>query len=145
MNEMQGLAYAGRVIQAEYVPVTDFREAKCRKFTEGHCDRGGYCNFLHPKYVGKSQRKELEKWMYKEYPNYLEAKKERDLVADANGGPQRRSRSRSRERDRYRRDERARVDDRAPREDRRVESRRVEDDRLRPKNPESRSYRREED
>ena len=86
MNAMQGLAYAGRVIQAEFVPVTDFREAKCRKFNEGYCDRGGYCNFLHPKYVSRSQRKALEKWMYEQYPLYKQAKKERDELTEANAG-----------------------------------------------------------
>lgn len=86
MNAMQGLAYAGRVIQAEFVPVTDFREAKCRKFNEGYCDRGGYCNFLHPKYVSRSQRKALEKWMYEQYPLYKQAKKERDELIEANAG-----------------------------------------------------------
>jgi splicing factor U2AF subunit len=48
--------------------VTDFREAKCRKHTEGHCDRGGYCNFLHAKYVSREQKKTMFKWMYDTYP-----------------------------------------------------------------------------
>lgn len=140
------MAYAGRVISAEFVPVTDFREAKCRKFTEGHCDRGGYCNFLHPKYVSRSQRKALDKWMYEEFPEYKVAKKERDLLIEANGGPEKlRSRSRSREnRERPRRDERSRADDR-PRRDDRKDYRREEDERARLKNPESRSHRKEDD
>jgi ribosomal protein L18 len=58
----------GKTIVAEFVPVTDFREAKCRKYTEGHCDRGGYCNFLHPKFVMREQKKTMFKWMYDEYP-----------------------------------------------------------------------------
>jgi splicing factor U2AF subunit len=78
MNAMQGLFYAGRQIVAEFVPVTDFREAKCRKHTEGHCDRGGYCNFLHAKYVSRDQKKAMFKWMYDEYPAYKAAKKERE-------------------------------------------------------------------
>jgi splicing factor U2AF subunit len=68
MDDMQALFYAGRQIQAEFVPVTDFREAKCRKHTEGHCDRGGYCNFLHAKYVSREQKKTMFKWMYDTYP-----------------------------------------------------------------------------
>jgi splicing factor U2AF subunit len=56
MNAMQGLFYAGRTIVAEFVPVTDFREAKCRKHQDAHCDRGGYCNFLHAKFVSEEQR-----------------------------------------------------------------------------------------
>jgi splicing factor U2AF subunit len=99
MTAMSGLAYRGKPIQAEFVPVTDFREAKCRKFTEGHCDRGGYCNFLHPKYVSRSRRKELDAWMYEEHPDYKIAKKERDLLIEANGGDEDKVRSRSRSRE----------------------------------------------
>jgi splicing factor U2AF subunit len=68
MTAMQGLYYSGKTIVAEFVPVTDFREAKCRKYTEGHCDRGGYCNFLHPKFIMREQKKTMFKWMYDEYP-----------------------------------------------------------------------------
>lgn len=32
---LNGRFYAGRVILAEYSPVTDFREAKCRQYNEG--------------------------------------------------------------------------------------------------------------
>ena len=105
MTAMQGLFYAGRTIVAEFVPVTDFREAKCRKHTEGHCDRGGYCNFLHPKYVSREQKKTMFKWMYNEYPAYKAAKKERDENPD-NIPKNSRSRSRSRDRIVPRREER---------------------------------------
>ena len=105
MTAMQGLFYAGRTIVAEFVPVTDFREAKCRKHTEGHCDRGGYCNFLHPKYVSREQKKTMFKWMYNEYPVYKAAKKERDENPD-NIPKNSRSRSRSRDRIVPRREER---------------------------------------
>jgi hypothetical protein len=33
--------YAGRLIRAEFSPVTDFREARCRAFHESRCNRGG--------------------------------------------------------------------------------------------------------
>ena len=46
---MNGRAYCDRIIIAEFSPVTDFREAKCRQYKEGTCDRGGFCNFMHPK------------------------------------------------------------------------------------------------
>jgi splicing factor U2AF subunit len=68
MNGLNGRFYAGRTISAEFSPVTDFREAKCRMFNEGHCDRGGYCNFMHPKHVSRDIKKQLFKWMYEEYP-----------------------------------------------------------------------------
>ena len=38
MNGLNGRYYAGKVIVAEYSPVTDFREAKCRQYNEGSCD-----------------------------------------------------------------------------------------------------------
>jgi len=56
--------------------VTDFREAKCRQYNEGHCDRSGFCNFIHPKYVDKKLNKQLQEDMYKEFPEYLKAKQE---------------------------------------------------------------------
>lgn len=46
---MFGRYYAGRVLEVEYSPVTDFREARCRQFDETKCERGGYCNFMHIK------------------------------------------------------------------------------------------------
>lgn len=48
LASVQGRLYAGRVIKAEYSPVTDFREGKCRPFERsGMCDRGDYCHFMH--------------------------------------------------------------------------------------------------
>ena len=69
MNGLNGRFYAGKVIVAEYSPVTDFKEAKCRQYKEGACDSkniiivtnyylgGGYCNFLHPKHVSRDLKK----------------------------------------------------------------------------------------
>lgn len=37
-NGLNGRFYAGKVITMEFSPVTDFREAKCRQYTEGACD-----------------------------------------------------------------------------------------------------------
>ncbi len=34
---------------AEYSPVTDFKEARCRQYDVKDCSRGGYCNFMHLK------------------------------------------------------------------------------------------------
>ncbi len=75
-DQMNQKLYNQNPINVEYCPVTDFREAKCRKQQEGHCDRGGFCNFIHPKHVAGKMREELGKFMYQEYPAYLEAKKE---------------------------------------------------------------------
>jgi len=38
VQALNGRYYAGKVIMCEYSPVTDFREAKCRQYTEGQCD-----------------------------------------------------------------------------------------------------------
>ena len=38
IDGLQGRYYAGRIILAEFSPVTDFREAKCRQYNEGSCD-----------------------------------------------------------------------------------------------------------
>jgi splicing factor U2AF subunit len=35
---LHGRYYSGKVIVAEYSPLTDFREAKCRQYNEGSCD-----------------------------------------------------------------------------------------------------------
>ena len=48
LNAVGGRYYAGRVVSAEFSPVTDFREGKCHPFErDGHCDRGDFCHFMH--------------------------------------------------------------------------------------------------
>jgi len=58
-NALQGRFYSGRPIILEYSPVTDFREATCRQFEENSCNRGGYCNFMHVKQIGRDLRRKL--------------------------------------------------------------------------------------
>jgi len=81
MQGLNGRYYAGKVILAEYSPVSDFKEAKCRQYKEGACDRGGYCNFLHPKHVGRELKKQLFKQMYDEHQTYRDQRKERQKNA----------------------------------------------------------------
>lgn len=92
LGKLAGRFYCGRVIQAEYTTVTDFREARCRGFHETRCSRGAYCNFVHIKHVPKAIKTRAVREMYTEHPEYL------------GGGSKskRRSRSRSRRRDRRR-------------------------------------------
>lgn len=56
-----GRYYCGKPIAIEYSPVTDFKEARCRLFVEGQCDRGGYCNFMHLKHISKDLKREVRK------------------------------------------------------------------------------------
>ncbi|CAD7955695.1 unnamed protein product [Amoebophrya sp. A120] len=76
LQKLNGRYYAGRMIKAEFSPVTDFREARCRAFHEARCNRGGYCNFLHIKHVPRANKRRLVQEMYEDYPHYSH-KKER--------------------------------------------------------------------
>lgn len=59
LHALQGRFYSGRPIIVEFSPVTDFREATCRQFEENNCNRGGYCNFMHVKLIGRDLRNKL--------------------------------------------------------------------------------------
>ncbi|KAI4388529.1 hypothetical protein MLD38_000849 [Melastoma candidum] len=59
LQALQGRFYSGRPIIADFSPVTDFREATCRQFEENNCNRGGYCNFMHVKMIGRELRRKL--------------------------------------------------------------------------------------
>lgn len=58
LQGFQGRYYAGKPIQVEFSPVTDFRESTCRQYEEGTCSRGGYCNFMHVRPVSRELRKQ---------------------------------------------------------------------------------------
>jgi len=72
---LNGRYYSGKAIVCEYSPVTDFRESRCRQFEEGACGRGGYCNFMHLKYISRDFKKSLYEQMYDENPLFLKRKK----------------------------------------------------------------------
>lgn len=59
LHALQGRFYSGRPIIVDFSPVTDFREATCRQFEENNCNRGGYCNFMHVKLIGRDLRTKL--------------------------------------------------------------------------------------
>ncbi|KAJ0234707.1 Splicing factor U2af small subunit B [Hirschfeldia incana] len=59
LKALQGRFYSGRPIIADFSPVTDFREATCRQYEEDHCNRGGYCNFMHAKQISRELRRKL--------------------------------------------------------------------------------------
>jgi splicing factor U2AF 35 kDa subunit len=58
---LHGRYYAGRTLDVEYCPVTDFKEARCRQFDEGTCKRGPYCNFMHVCEPSNALRRYLQK------------------------------------------------------------------------------------
>ena len=70
LKALNGKYYNDKQVQCEYSPVTNFKECRCRQYEEGSCGRGGFCNFLHLKYVSKSFRKSLFAQMYAEHPEY---------------------------------------------------------------------------
>lgn len=75
LKNLSGKYYAGKQIVGEYSPVTDFRESRCRQFEEGACGRGGFCNFMHLKYISRDFRDSLFDQMYDEHPEYLKKRR----------------------------------------------------------------------
>ncbi|QDZ26084.1 small subunit of U2 snRNP auxiliary factor [Chloropicon primus] len=59
LEALNGRYYAGRTIVAEFSPVHNFREATCRQHEDRCCTRGGQCNFMHMKAVGRKLHKQL--------------------------------------------------------------------------------------
>jgi len=60
LQTMNGRYYAGRPLKCENCPVTDFREARCRQFDDGNCERGPYCNFMHVREPSRDLAKYLD-------------------------------------------------------------------------------------
>ncbi|KAF3325534.1 Splicing factor U2af small subunit A [Carex littledalei] len=87
LRALQGRFYSGRPIIVDFSPVTDFREATCRQFEENSCNRGGYCNFMHVKQIGREMRRRLHR-------------SGRSRGRSRSPGPYRRREGRERERDR---------------------------------------------
>ena len=120
---LNGRYYAGRRMEAEFSPVTDFREARCRDYDEGHCSRGGFCNFMHVKPVPgcliRSLEDEAEDDRRREEHERRERRRrdrdrghDRDRDRNRDRTRRRRSRSRSRSRSRDRSRDRSRSRDR---------------------------------
>lgn len=106
LQALQGRFYSGRPIIADFSPVTDFREATCRQYEENNCNRGGYCNFMHVKVIGR----ELRKRLFGKYGGYGSYRGNRSRSRSVSPRPKRdydrreRSLSSSRDRDRGDRD-----------------------------------------
>ncbi|KAK3015766.1 hypothetical protein RJ639_007494, partial [Escallonia herrerae] len=59
LEKLTGRYYGGRPIIVDFSPVTDFCEATCRQYEENSCNRGGYCNFMHLKRIGRELRRQF--------------------------------------------------------------------------------------
>merc|ERR1711988_1357335 len=99
LTKLTGRFYSGKLIQAEYTTVSDFREARCRAFHETRCNRGGYCNFMHIKYIPKAIKRRVVREMYDEHPEYLGVSKTSGKEKKEKKEKKDRSRSRRRDKD----------------------------------------------
>jgi len=61
------------LLQPEFSPVMDFRDARCRAFHETRCARGGLCNFMHIKHVPQAIKRRVVRKMYEEHHEYRDA------------------------------------------------------------------------
>ncbi|GIL67981.1 hypothetical protein Vafri_21235 [Volvox africanus] len=102
LQALQGRYYDGRPIVVEFSPVTDFREATCRQYEENTCNRGGYCNFMHLKPIGRDLRRKLfGRYHRRDRDRERSRSPRRDRDRDRDRGADR-ERRRSRSRDRAR-------------------------------------------
>jgi len=98
-KSLQKRFYGSTLIQAEFSPVSDFREARCRAFHETRCTRGGFCNFMHIKHVPKAVKRRVVHKMYQDHPEYQPGgKKPSEDVEDLTRDTKRKKRMSSEER-----------------------------------------------
>merc|ERR1719409_908520 len=107
LGKLTGRFYSGKLIQAEYTTVSDFREARCRAFHETRCNRGAYCNFLHIKHIPKAIKRRVVREMYDEHPEYLGQTTRKEKKEKKEGKEKKEKGSRSRSRRRRRDEEKA--------------------------------------
>ena len=69
-NALEGKYYHSNMVEEEYCPIINVKDCKCRKFEDGLCNRGPYCNFIHLKEVSKSLLRSLRDEMYETHPEY---------------------------------------------------------------------------
>ena len=53
VNDLNNSRFGGRIIQAELCPVIDVRDACCRHYEMGRCNRPRLCNFMHLKPISR--------------------------------------------------------------------------------------------
>ena len=77
LESLNGKYFGEKILLMEYSPVTDFKDARCRQNEEGNCDKKGFCNFMHVKYISKKFKYSLFDEMYYKYPEYKKRKQEK--------------------------------------------------------------------
>eukprot|EP00768_Dysnectes_brevis_P005188 gnl/Dysnectes_brevis/3735_a4788_867.p1 GENE.gnl/Dysnectes_brevis/3735_a4788_867~~gnl/Dysnectes_brevis/3735_a4788_867.p1 ORF type:complete len:289 (-),score=15.17 gnl/Dysnectes_brevis/3735_a4788_867:24-890(-) len=77
ISKVGGRLYAGQRIHVEFIPLDDYRIARCRqKFRDGRCDKGDTCNYLHVMHPTLRLENSLfaannEKWSEKHRRTYM--------------------------------------------------------------------------
>ncbi|KAA6375488.1 MAG: putative Splicing factor U2af 38 kDa subunit [Streblomastix strix] len=98
VKKINGRKFGGRTVVAELSPVTDFKDARCKQFEIGECNRGGQCNFMHLKEISIKLRKKLYKGRSQSRERDRDHKDERKRRSRSHSRGHRHSRSRSRSR-----------------------------------------------
>merc|ERR1712194_791590 len=99
LMKLTGRFYSGKLVQAEYTTVSDFREARCRAFHETRCNRGAYCNFMHIKHIPRAIKRRVVREKYDDHPEYL---------GQTKGGKKEKKKDKDRSRSRGKKDKKAR-------------------------------------
>ena len=69
-NALAGKYYHSNLVDEEYCPIINIKDCKCKRYEDGLCQRGAFCNFLHLKEVNKNLVKSLKDEMYETHPEY---------------------------------------------------------------------------
>ena len=69
-NALAGKYYHSQLVEEEYCPIINIRDCRCKKFAQGICKRGAFCNFLHLKEVNRELIRSLKEEMYENHPEY---------------------------------------------------------------------------
>ena len=69
-NALAGKYYNSQLVEEEYCPIINIRDCRCKKFAQGICKRGAFCNFLHLKEVNRELIRSLKEEMYENHPEY---------------------------------------------------------------------------
>lgn len=127
LDGLRGRYYAGRPVAIELSPVTDFREARCRQYDVGECNRGGFCNFMHLGEPSREIQDKLFSWQRKvQRRKRLQKKKEEAEQREKERAEREKERA---ERDRERREAEERRGSRKSRWDRQGDAASTERDR----------------